>query len=220
MKILNRLWQVGGDDLSASDDAAIYLAQFDRNAVLIDAGCGSGHWQVVDNIALCLPPDVRIAFLLLTHCHYDHTGGAAALRDQFGCKIMVHSKDAEFLERGDQNVTAASWYGTRMRPITIDTKLTGAKNIIPVGDGQITAYHCPGHTPGSVVYTAELSGQLVLFGQDIHGPLHPSFLSDRQAYLDSLAFIMDLNADILCEGHFGVIRGKARVKKFIRSYLK
>ena len=219
MRILDRLWQVGGDDLSAPGDAAIYLVQFGQKAALIDAGSGSGHWQVVDHIALCLPPDVSIALLLLTHCHYDHTGGGAALRDQYGCKIVAHADDAEFLERGDSTVTAASWYGAQMTPLNIDTKLTGRTNTIAVGSGTLTAYHCPGHTPGSMVFTTKMVGQKVLFGQDVHGPLHPTFLSDRQAYRRSLEFILDLDADILCEGHFGVIQGKDAVKKFIRSYL-
>jgi glyoxylase-like metal-dependent hydrolase (beta-lactamase superfamily II) len=219
MKILDPLWQVGGDDLSAAGDAAIYLVRFGPEAVLIDAGCGPGHWQVVNNIALCLPPEVNITFLLLTHCHYDHTGGAPALRDQYGCKIIAHEKDAEFLEKGDNTVTAAAWYGARITPFCVDTILMGSTDTIAVGSGAVTAYHCPGHTPGSVVFTTELADRKVLFGQDIHGPLHPTFLSNRQAYRQSLEFILDLDADILCEGHFGVIRGKNAVKKFIRSYL-
>jgi hypothetical protein len=60
----------------------------------------------------------------------------------------------------------------------------------------------------------------VLFGQDVHGPLHPSLLSNRRDYLQSLALMLDLNADILCEGHFGVINGRDAVRRFIRSYLE
>ena len=40
MKIIDHVWQVGGDSLTASDDAAIYLIAFDSFAALIDAGCG------------------------------------------------------------------------------------------------------------------------------------------------------------------------------------
>jgi hypothetical protein len=35
----------------------------------------------------------------------------------------------------------------------------------------------------------------------------------------SMLKMMDLEADILCEGHFGVIRGKEDVKRFIQSYV-
>jgi glyoxylase-like metal-dependent hydrolase (beta-lactamase superfamily II) len=87
------------------------------------------------------------------------------------------------------------------------------------GSGEVIAYHCPGHSPGSLVYTAVLAGQTVLFGQDIHGPLHPSLLSDRSQYRDSLKFLLSLEADILCEGHFGVYKGRENVQNFIRQYL-
>jgi hypothetical protein len=32
--------------------------------------------------------------------------------------------------------------------------------------------------------------------------------------------MLDLEADILCEGHFGIYRGKDRVKTFITSFLQ
>jgi hypothetical protein len=49
--------------------------------------------------------------------------------------------------------------------------------------------------------------------------LHPSLKSDPLAYQASLRRLMDLEADILCEGHFGVFYGKEEVRDFIRSYL-
>jgi len=133
--------------------------------------------------------------------------------------VVAHRKDAVYLERGDSEVTAASWYGSRMRPLRVDHQIGGAQETIAVGTGSITAYHCPGHSPGSLVYVSEIDGQKILFGQDIHGPLHPDLLSDRSDYLRSLGLIMDLNADILCEGHFGVFRGRTEIKRFIASYM-
>ena len=52
MKIIKNLWQVGGEGLTAPEDAAVYLVRFGNDAALIDAGCGPGHWQLVDNIQL------------------------------------------------------------------------------------------------------------------------------------------------------------------------
>lgn len=220
MEIIENLWQVGGEGLTAPGDAAVYLVRFSDRAALIDAGCGPGHRQLVDNIHLCLPSGVQISHLLLTHCHFDHTGGAGALRDQFGCRIVAHQEDAVFLEEGDSEVTAASWYGSRMKPLTVDHKIAGPSETIAVGGGRLQALHCPGHSPGSLVFTVEMAGEKVLFGQDVHGPLHPSLLSDHRAYRRSLQRMLDLEADILCEGHFGVIRGKEAVHRFIRSYLE
>lgn len=217
--ILSNLWQVGGAGFTAPDDAAVYLVCFGQKAALIDAGCGNRHAALTANISECLSETVSIEYLLLTHCHFDHTGGAAAVREEYGCKIAAHVRDAAYLESGDSEVTAASWYRSRMKHLPIDLKIENDPETIRVGDGHITSHHCPGHSPGSLVYTTEMDGQIVLFGQDVHGPLHPSFLSDPTAYQSSLKKLLGLDADILCEGHFGIYRGKEAVRKFIRSFI-
>lgn len=217
--ILPNLWQVGGGDLTAPGDAAIYLARFGSSAVLIDAGCGTAHAALVANISQCLPEAVPIEYLLLTHCHFDHTGGAAAVRETYGCKIVAHALEAPYLESGDSDVTAASWYGAWMRPLPIDIKINTDPYPMEIENGRITAHHWPGHSPGSLVYTAEMDDQVVLFGQDVHGPLHPSLLSDAADYQASVRKLLTLDADILCEGHFGIYSGKEDVRRFIRSFM-
>jgi glyoxylase-like metal-dependent hydrolase (beta-lactamase superfamily II) len=219
MKIAENLWQVGGAEYTSVEDAAIYLIRFGGKAALIDSGCGNAHDCLVENIAEVLPPNVEIEYLFLTHCHYDHSGGAEALRNQYGCKIVAHELDVRYLEGGDSRVTAADWYGARMDPLRIDYKLTDKKHTFHIGSGELKAYHCPGHSPGSVVYLVELDSNRILFGQDVHGPLDASFLSNRNDYECSLKFMMGLDADILCEGHFGIYRGKEKINQFIRSYL-
>jgi len=219
MQITENVWQVGGSGLTAPEDAAIYLIRFGDAAAVIDAGCGHGTQKLFANIFRAIPEKVPITHLFLTHCHFDHTGGAEAMRQRCGCRVVAHRMDAVYLERGDSEVTAASWYGSRMPPLQVDQQIDGAKETIAVGTGSLTAYHCPGHSPGSLVYVADIDSQKVLFGQDIHGPLHPDLLSDRSDYLRSLRFILDLNADILCEGHFGVFRGRNEIKRFIASYM-
>jgi len=220
MRITENVWQVGGSEFTAPEDAAAYLVRMGDAAALIDAGCGDATGTLIKNIRRVLPSDVPITHLLLTHCHFDHTGGAEEVRGHLGCKVVAHQLDAVYLEAGDSDATAAAWYGRRMLPLRIDMKLDGPLETIPVGSGEITACHCPGHSPGSVVYLADSDGQKILFGQDIHGPLHPSLHSDRSDYQKSLRFIRGLEADILCEGHFGIFRGRDEVRNFIKSFMQ
>lgn len=219
MKITNEIHQIGGGNLSSFDDAAVYLIDFDGHAAVVDAGCGGSVDKILMNMEKCGVWPNQVEYLLLTHCHFDHTGGAKALKDVFQCPAVCHESDAPFLERGDNAVTAASWYGATISPFKIDKKVQGAGTAIDLAEREIRAIHTPGHSPGSMVYVAESEGFTVLFGQDIHGPLDPSLLSDRKKYKRSLNLLLSLEADILCEGHFGVYRGKKEVAKFIRSYL-
>jgi glyoxylase-like metal-dependent hydrolase (beta-lactamase superfamily II) len=218
IRVKNNLWQVGGMGLTDPSDAAVYLVRFGDKAALIDAGSGRGHQQLTKNIAECLEPNVQLEYLLLTHCHFDHTGGAQAVRDEYGCRIVAHELDAIYLESGDNRVTGAVWYGARLEPFAIDIKLQGQESILEIGSGTVTAIHCPGHSPGSVVYTTDIDGQLILFGQDVHGPIHSELLSDEKQYLESLGRLLDLEADLLLEGHFGVIEPKEEVRAFIENW--
>jgi glyoxylase-like metal-dependent hydrolase (beta-lactamase superfamily II) len=218
-KILDNLWQVGGMDFSDSADAAVYLIQFGNSAALIDAGTGYGHGRIKENIAQCLSPDVNLEYLLLTHCHFDHTGGAALVREGFGCKIVAHELDAKFMEDGDSTVTAASWYGSPFAPLAIDVKLNKKETIIKLGDSDIIATHWPGHSPGSLVYSTVIDQQRVVFAQDVHGPIHPSLQSNETQYQVSLKKLLALKPDLLLEGHYGVLQGKEKIADFIRSFM-
>jgi glyoxylase-like metal-dependent hydrolase (beta-lactamase superfamily II) len=120
---------------------------------------------------------------------------------------------------GDSRVTAASWYGTHMDPTRIDVKVDGAKREFSIGGLEIVFHHTPGHSPGSSVLTLRSDDKLVLFGQDVHGPLNEVLRSSRGDYIRSLEFLISLEADILCEGHFGIISGREKVRKFIESFL-
>lgn len=219
MDLTKEIFQIGGSGLSSPEDAAVYLIVFGEHAAVVDAGCGYSTGRILKNIESCGIRPEQVESLLLTHCHFDHTGGARDLADALECPIVAHELDAEFLEAGNNGVTAASWYGTTITPFKVDRKISGSGGHIQLGDRIIEAIHVPGHSPGSMVYVTESEGYKVLFGQDIHGPLDPELLSNRKDYMASLKRIRDLDADILCEGHFGVYRGKEKVRAFISSYM-
>lgn len=219
LAISDEIYQVGGPGFTAPEDSLIYLVVADGRAALIDAGCGLATDLLLANIEAAGVDPGSIDFLLLTHCHYDHAGGAAELRKRLGCRVVVHALEALFVEEGNNNVTAARWYLGTMVPCVVDRRLTHAREDIPLGLRVITALHIPGHSPGSVAYLYESAGRRVLFPGDVHGPLHLALLSDHVAYLASLERLLDVNADLLCEGHLGVFSGQAVVEEFIRRLL-
>jgi glyoxylase-like metal-dependent hydrolase (beta-lactamase superfamily II) len=219
MQITEEVWQVGGGNLTDPEDAAVYLICFSKQAALIDAGTGKAHERLISNIDKCGVNASQIEYVFLTHCHYDHTGGAQGVREAFDCKIVAHELDALYLEKGDSNVTGARWYGEVLEPITVDHKITSFEESFVLGNRAIQSFHTPGHSPGSVVYLVESGGKRILFGQDVHGPLDPSLLSNRDDYIRSLKFLLSLKVDILCEGHFGIFKGPKDIQAYIESFL-
>jgi len=218
--IYGNVYQVGGPGISDDRDCCIYLIDFNPELVLVDAGAGTSVGIIAHNIMELGFDPMRLHMVVLTHAHIDHVGGAAALQSQYGALIAVHVMDAQPLENADQARTAASWYGVNLPPIKIDRKLEGEEGFWTINDQQLYWVHTPGHTPGSISLYLDTQGRRVLMGQDIHGPFAESFGSDMRQWSRSMNRLLDLNSDILCEGHFGIYYGKQKVKSYIESYLK
>lgn len=219
MQITKEIFQVGGCELTSPEDAGIYLINFAGHAALVDTGCGNGQNRLLPNIQACGVKLEQIEYLLITHCHFDHTGGAKTLKDLLHGQIVAHELEAPFLEQGDNIVTAAKWYGAKIQPCHVDLKISGSQEEISLGGRIIKAIHTPGHSPGSMVFLTGSEGMKVLFGQDVHGPIHPDLNSNAQDYQRSLELMLSLEADILCEGHYGIYRGKKEVADFIKQFM-
>ncbi len=219
-EIIKGVYLIGGAGMTSADDAAIYLIDFDGELVLIDSGAGRSSSQIIRNIEMLGLNLANISHLILTHCHIDHIGSAPFLKKQFGTKILIHERDAAAVERGDSRKTAANWYGTAFPPTAVDRKLKGEHEILTFGSEALHCLHTPGHTPGSIALYLDRAGKRVLFGQDIHGPFHKDFDSDIDVWKKSMRKLLDLNADILCEGHFGIFDSKERTRSYIEGYLE
>jgi hypothetical protein len=50
-------------------------------------------------------------------------------------------------------------------------------------------------------------------------PIHPDLKSNAKDYQRLLELTLSLEADILCEGHYGIYRGKKEVAVFIKQFI-
>ena len=80
--------------------------------------------------------------------------------------------------------------------------------------------HTPGHSPGSISLYLDKEDERILFGQDIHGPFLADFGANMSHWRESMEILLELNADILCEGHFGIFRPADKVRRYIERYLE
>jgi glyoxylase-like metal-dependent hydrolase (beta-lactamase superfamily II) len=215
LKITDRIYQVGGPQVSHPYDGTVYLLDYGET-LLVDAGLGVGTASVVANIE-GLGYDPRgISKLVLTHCHIDHIGGARFFRDSFGIPLIMHSDDAAKAERGDTILTAAYCFGVPFSPLHIDDKLEGEEGIIDAGKINLMWLHTPGHSPGSISLYLDHEGLRILFAQDIQAPLLEHFDCDPQAWWTSVHKLVALNADILCDGHSGAWHPAGTVREYLQ----
>lgn len=221
-EIFNGIYVIGGGGLSAAGDCLIYLIRTIKGLILIDAGLGESLDQLISNIkALNLNP-MDLSGLILTHCHIDHVGGAAALKKKYNLEVYAHKFDVPAIKGEKISMTGASFYGVDYEPVGVDHVLSSEKgeDILDFGDYKLTCVHIPGHTPGSICLYTDVKKTRILFAQDVHGPLFPELGSDVKDFVESLERMARLNSDILLEGHFGIYEPASSVKKYIQGYIR
>jgi len=93
---------------------------------------------------------LTIEKIWITHGHMDHAGGAAELKEATGAPIEGPHRDDQFWIDGIE--AAGRQYGVPgARTFTPDRWLEDG-DMVKVGEAEFTVRHCPGHTPGHVVF--------------------------------------------------------------------
>ena len=103
-------------------------------AAVIDPG---GDGERIE--AQLLADGAELKLILLTHAHFDHTGGVAELH-------AAHPDVPVFLHPAD----AARLGSQVFPPIGAPTVPYGDGDVVKLGDLDIQVLHTPGHTPGGV----------------------------------------------------------------------
>jgi hydroxyacylglutathione hydrolase len=93
---------------------------------------------------------VDLEKIMVTHGHMDHAGGVAEIAERFGLPIEGPHKDDLFLI--EKLAEQGAKYGiTSARPFTPDRWLEHGDQVT-LGNLIFDVIHCPGHTPGHVVF--------------------------------------------------------------------
>lgn len=106
------------------------------------------------------PADIK--YLVITHGHIDHSGGAKHFQDAYGAKVLVGSPDIPLLAIPSAPGLPVVPAPAVDRPIKDGDELT-------LGDTTIRLYVVPGHTPGSIAAVFPVSDKgsrhvVTLFG--------------------------------------------------------
>jgi glyoxylase-like metal-dependent hydrolase (beta-lactamase superfamily II) len=104
---------------------------------------------------------VRLEKILITHGHLDHAGATMELSSKLELPIEgPHRGDAFWIEALDQQ---GRMFGVRGGQVFTPDRWLGHGDQVTVGPLVLDVYHCPGHTPGHVVFVHKPS-RLALVG--------------------------------------------------------
>ncbi len=204
-------------------DSNIYIIDGKKPSI-IDTGTSIHSKKVIDEIKEFIEPK-KIKQIILTHEHFDHTGGINKLKKNTSekTKVISHSKAAEKIEKGESNF--ARMLGLEMQSAKVDHKIED-EDRVQIGDEKWLVLHTPGHSPGSISFYEKNSKSLISgdtifaygsFGRyDLPGG-NPNLLKK------SIIRLSRLDVENLYPGHETIIEGGANrhIKKTLQntSYL-
>ncbi|WP_256402110.1 MBL fold metallo-hydrolase [Halorubrum salinum] len=211
---------------------AVYVYDTER-PIVVDTGTGGNREALFETIEEIGIGRGDLAWILATHAHLDHAGGAGHLAERYpDAEVLVpekgvrHLVDPEALVEGTKSAVGDQWqYYDDPAPVPED-RISGLAegDRIDLGERELVVHEAPGHAPhhavyhdpdADVVFAADGAGIYVPEADEIVATSPPPQFDLNQC-LDDIQTIDDLDPDYLCFGHFGpreydpVLAGEAK----------
>ncbi|HEX7764050.1 MAG TPA: MBL fold metallo-hydrolase [Cellvibrio sp.] len=127
-----------------------------REAAVVDPG-----GDIARILAVVAEKGVTLRQILLTHGHMDHIGGTAELVAQASLPVIgPHADDVFWIDLLPQQ---AQMMGFKPVAGFVPDQLLNHGDKVKVGNAELDVLHCPGHTPGHVIFYNR-AAQLALVG--------------------------------------------------------
>jgi len=141
----------------------------------------------------------KVKYVIISHAHPDHVGGAKLMQDRYGSRIVMGGPDWDSIEKSVNGYPA----GKPKRDIVADD---GQK--ITLGDASVTLIATPGHTPGtfSMIFTVKDNGRPLTVAYSGGTAFNfPSTAANFDTYIKSQAKMAaaaaSANATVLMSNH-------------------
>ncbi len=207
--------------------SACYLVADRGELAIIDTGTQHSLPQVLAAIESVGATPSQVRYVIPTHVHLDHAGGAGQLMDVCSqATLVVHPKgQPHMIDPSRLQAGATAVYGEEaferdfgsLRPIPAERTLAAGDGAdFPLGGRTLAFLHTPGHANHHGCIFDRASGYLYTgdtFGlgyTELHGAAGPLLVAtttpvafDPEAWFDSLERMMALKPAACCLTHFG-----------------
>lgn len=196
-------------------NCSIFGDETTREAVVVDPGDEIGRIE-----SILAKHGLTVKWIVITHAHIDHIGGAGKLRARTGAPVYMNDHDLPWI---DMLAQQAAWVGMPVPDgIEIDSRLRDGDSIALSGT-TFDVLHTPGHTQGSVSLLIPSENKLVagdtLFRDsigrtDLPGGNHGQLLGSIKTKLLAL----DDDIEVVCGHGPGTTIGRERaLNMFLRG---
>ena len=170
LKIFGNLYFVG------TPPASVHIVDTGEGLIMFDTGYRQSLYIVIDNMYRVGLDPHNIKYILLTHGHIDHFGGAKAVRELSGAKIALGKEDREYAN-GTLDLSFAKELGMDFPDTFEPDILLSDGDLIHLGNTTVCAVATPGHTPGAMSYFFDVTDGEKTFAAGLHGGMGINTLS-------------------------------------------
>ena len=223
-RIIGNIYYVGSQGLG------VYLITTPQGNILINSNLEKSVPMIRESIEKLGFRFSDTKILLISHAHWDHCAGSAAVKELTGAKYMVMDADVPAIEDGGKfNFGRDSKFSdsgvSQFQPAKVDRVLHDGDQV-KLGDTVLTAHLTPGHTKGTTTWTMKVADggktyNVVIVGSPnvnpgyklVNNALYPQIASD---YERMFRVMKSLPCDVFLGAHgdyYGMEAKYARMKQ-------
>ncbi|WP_019152972.1 MBL fold metallo-hydrolase [Robertmurraya massiliosenegalensis] len=241
-KLLESLYLIDGYDLNMKERTGTYVLT-EQELTIIDTSASPSVPYIMDGIKELGYSPNDIKYIIVTHIHLDHAGGAGLLLQQCpNAKVVVHPKGKRHLADPSKLIAGAKVvYGDKFKqlfdpiiPIPEEKLLTmNNEDILTIGEEcSLTFYDTPGHANHHFsIYHPKLNGMFTgdttgIFYQDLFKEGLEFYLPsttpsnfDPVKMKQSIRFYRSKNLNYIFFGHYGMSRNPEEVYRQVTTWI-